>query len=247
MIDAHGHSDLDIFNDPSCEYKLRQGITTEICGQCGFTHTPVTKAGYQYVAGYYSYMKAFMPKDFKDTTFGQYLDNLEKQPLGINIGMLVGHGTLRLNVMGIKNSKPTQDELEDIKKLAEGAMQDGALGLSSGLMYAPGCFSDVDEFSAICSVINQYGGVYTSHLRNQGELLVQSVEETIEVGRRSGVPVVISHHKATGKPNTGARSYSRWHASARQTAKAFRYTMMYTPTLRPPQHSIPPYRHHSRP
>lgn len=203
FIDAHGHSDLDIFNNPGCEYKLRQGITTEICGQCGFTHAPVTKKGYRFVYGYYSYMKAFMPDNFKDITFGQYLDNIEKLPLGINIGMLVGHGTLRLNVMGLKNCSPAHEEIEEMKKLAEEAMQSGALGLSSGLMYPPGCYSDVDEISKICSVISKYDGVYGSHIRDQGKLLVESVKETIEVGRRSGVPVVISHHKATGKSSWG--------------------------------------------
>ena len=203
FIDAHGHSDLDIFNDPGCEYKLRQGITTEICGQCGFTHAPVTKKGYPFVSGYYSYMKAFMPENFKEITFGQYLDNLEKLPLGINIGMLVGHGTLRLNVMGFKNCPPSHEEIEEMKALAEEVMQSGALGLSSGLMYAPGSYSDVAEISEICKVISKYDGVYGSHIRDQGKLLVESVEETIEVGRRSGVPVVISHHKATGKSNWG--------------------------------------------
>lgn len=203
FIDAHGHSDLDIFNDPGFAYKLRQGITTEICGQCGWTHAPVSEKGYMYVSGYFSHLNAFLPEKLKNITFGQYLDEIDKLPLGVNVGLLVGHGTLRLNAMGLKNCGPTHEEMDEMKALAGEAMQSGALGMSSGLMYAPGSFSNVDEISEICSVVSKYNGIYGSHLRNQGTRLLESVEETIEAGRRSGVPVVISHHKATGKSSWG--------------------------------------------
>jgi len=204
FIDAHGHSDISIFNDPQCALKLRQGVTTEICGQCGFGHAPVTSDGGAFVVGYYNYLKYNMPDNYSEfTTFKEYLNAVEKLPLGINLGMLLGHGTVRLNVMGLESRKPSEAELIRMKELTSEAMESGALGLSSGLMYAPGSFSDAEELSALCDVVKEHNGVYASHIRNQGKRLVQSVEEAIAAGKNSGTPVIISHHKATGKPNWG--------------------------------------------
>ncbi|HID90439.1 TPA: hypothetical protein EYP44_00580 [Candidatus Bathyarchaeota archaeon] len=117
--------------------------------------------------------------------------------------MLVGHGTVRASTMGYDDRPPTREEIERMKEHVAIAMENGAFGLSSGLIYPPGCYAETDELIELCKVVSRYGGIYASHVRNEGRNLIQSVREAIEIGGRSDVPVEISRFKASGKPNWG--------------------------------------------
>lgn len=132
-----------------------------------------------------------------------YFDWAKQVPLAANMKLFIGHTTLRIAVMGYDNRRPTAREMEKMKELVRGAMEQGAMGLSSGLIYAPGCYGDVDELSELCKVVAEYNGFYATHMRSESEFLVEAVEEALEIGRRSGARVWISHHKACGRANWG--------------------------------------------
>ena len=114
---------------------------------------------------------------------------LENQGVALNVGQLVGHGTIRMAVMGLEERRATAKELEQMKKLVAQSMEDGAFGLSSGLVYPPGCYSDTEELVELCKVAAPYGGIYTSHIRGERETIVQALREAIEIGERAGLPV----------------------------------------------------------
>ena len=137
------------------------------------------------------------------TTFGAYLDEVEKLPLGPNMAFTVGQGTIRIAVMGFENRPATAAELLQMKDLVREAMESGALGLSTGLIYPPGVFTSTEEIIELCKVVAEYGGVYVSHIRNESHDVVNAFKEAIEIGRQSGVAVVISHHKIGGKQHWG--------------------------------------------
>lgn len=204
FIDVHGHSDLFAFVDPLRESKLKQGITTEIAGQCGLGPAPVGERHLQICLGYFQRQGApVYPDHARFASFGAYMDYMETLPMGINLALFIPHGTLRMAVMGLSSAKPGKGEIDAMAALVEEGMRSGAMGISTGLMYAPGSFAGPEEIEALCKVVGEYGGIYTSHIRNQGFLLVESVAETLDVGRRTGARVNISHHKATGKTNWG--------------------------------------------
>lgn len=204
FIDVHGHSDMFAFIDPERSSKLCQGITTEICGQCGLGPAPV---GQEFIQQYTAYFKnqgaPIYPQSNSFTTFGKYLNFMNKLPLGINMAYFIPHGTIRMAAMGLSPDKPTAEQLNKMVELVEEGMTSGALGLSSGLMYAPGMFADREEIEALCEIVGQYGGIYTSHIRDQGNQLEECVAETISISESSGARANISHHKASGKNNWG--------------------------------------------
>jgi N-acyl-D-amino-acid deacylase len=127
-------------------------------------------------------------------TFGQYLEALQNSGLGINIAALSGHGALRMAVMGLEERAPTTKELDGMKELLDEAMQAGAFGLSTGLVYPPGCYASTDEVIALCKVAAQYHGIYASHIRGERETILEAVAEAIHIGHEAGVPVQISHN-----------------------------------------------------
>ena len=114
--------------------------------------------------------------------------------------ILIGHSTLRAAVMGYADRKPTAEEMAEMKRQVKIAMECGAAELSSGLIYAPGCYADIDELAELASVVKEYGGFYATHMRSESVGVVEAVKEAIEIGRRAGVPVWISHHKVAGRP-----------------------------------------------
>lgn len=204
FIDVHGHSDLFAFADPLRESKLCQGITTEIVGQCGLGPAPVGKDTYQVYERYFKGQGApIYPNSREFTSFGAYLSHMDALATGINLAYFIPHGTVRMAVMGLSPAKPTPDQLHQMQELVRDGMENGAIGLSSGLMYAPGMFADSDELEALCKVVGEYHGIYTSHIRNQGECLEDSVKETIRIAKNGHARANISHHKASGKQNWG--------------------------------------------
>lgn len=204
FIDAHSHGDLILGEDFARLCKTSQGVTTEIGGQCGFSMTPIKPENLQLIQGLLSVGALQFPDDMVNwNTFGRYLEYADSVPKTANIKMYIGHSTLRVAVMGFANRKATPEELERMKELLRDAMEHGALGLSTGLIYTPSCYADTEEIVELAKVIQPYGGIYASHMRNESYDSVKSVNEVIEIGRRAGVHVFISHHKICGKGNWG--------------------------------------------
>ena len=199
FVDVHTHSDTSFLVNPKADSKITQGVTTEIVGNCGGSAAPVTELG-----------KSFSEKRYEErgidwdwTTVAEYLNRLEVVGMPLNVGTLIGHRTVRASVMGYEAREPTPEELESMKELVDGGMRDGAFGLSTGLKYAPGCYAKTEEIVELCKVVHQYLGIYTTHLRNQGLLLIDSIDESIEIGLKSGTPVHISHLKVKNRKNWG--------------------------------------------
>lgn len=204
FIDAHSHGDQILGQEQAKLSKVSQGITTEIAGQCGGTMYPVSEEHLGDIQSLVSIGTLTFPPDMGEYTDAKrYFERIEAIPLAANCKILIGHSTLRLAVMGYAERKPTPEEMERMKALVRGAMEQGALGLSSGLIYPPGCYADTDELAELAAVVRPYGGIYATHMRNESDNLVAAVREALEVGHRAGVPVEISHHKACGRQNWG--------------------------------------------
>lgn len=177
FIDSHSHSDQQFYTCPLQAEKVEQGITTSVAGQCGYS-----------ICG-------------KDAP--NFWEDAKDAPLGANMALLIGHGTIRFMVMGTENREPTPAELEAMKDHLRSAMEKGALGVSFGLTYVPGCYAKTQELIEMAKVVAQYGGIAAAHIRNEGVQLVESTAEFIEVVRQSGVQGVLSHHKTCGRQNWG--------------------------------------------
>ena len=204
FIDPHSHGD-GIYGTPHGQLcKTSQGITTEVCGQCGFSFYPVDPRTLGQLQQFLTLFTNEFSKDMEQwTDFSTYQKYVESLPLTCNTAILTGHGTLRVAVMGNENRKPTEEELERMKTMLKEAMEHGSMGLSTGLIYAPGSFSQLEEIVELAKVIAPYDGIYMTHLRNESYDVVNAVKEALEVGRRAGVRVQISHHKAYGIKNWG--------------------------------------------
>ncbi len=204
FIDMHNHSDRSLLVNPNLESAVRQGITTLVIGNCGFSLAPVDPTKKEFMVKYFSrFLPVGVELRIDWSTFGEYLTRLEENKAASNIATLVGHGTVRASVIGFEDRDPTPEELEKMKMLVAEAMDAGAFGLSTGLIYPPGMYSKTYELIELCKVVARYGGIYASHIRGEGATLVEAVKEAIEIGEKSGVPVEISHHKAAGKVNWG--------------------------------------------
>jgi N-acyl-D-amino-acid deacylase len=177
FIDVHTHCDRGITEVPTVDNYIHQGVTTVIGGNCG---------GHSY-------------------PLADLFSRLEEKGMSLNFGCLVGHNTIRREVMELKMEPPTAAELNRMKALIRQEMEAGALGFSTGLSYLPGVYSDTDELVSLASAIVTIGGIYTSHIRDQGKKITESIQEAIEVGEKNNIPVLISHIKLAedaiwGKP-----------------------------------------------
>lgn len=204
FIDAHSHGDQVLGQYPAMLSKISQGITTELAGQCGGSMFPVTKENLDLAKGLLAIGTLSFPDDMENWTSAKnYFDYARSIPVIGNMRILIGHSTLRAAVMGYDARKPDDSELELMKKHVREAMEAGAIGLSSGLIYSPGCYGDIDELATLAAEVKPYGGYYASHIRSESAGLIDAVKEAIEIGRRAGVPVWISHHKAAGRQYWG--------------------------------------------
>lgn len=174
FIDLHAHLD-PILSLPHAESHVRQGVTTALGNPDGGGFFPIA----------------------------QTLDSLVTLGVGLNAAFLVGHNTIRQRVMGSDDRAPTADELARMRDMVDQAMSDGAFGLSTGLRYTPGFYADTDEVVALSEPAARHGGIYTSHLRDEGFELLEGVAEAMEIGRRARIPVVLTHHKVVGAPMWG--------------------------------------------
>lgn len=194
FVDVHTHSDLSILVNRRAESVVRQGVTTEIIGNCGMSPAPVDSEHLDDLRRFWGSLADVPEVTWEWRTFGQYLDVLGRGGLAINVGSLAGHSALRIAVMGFAEREPTETEQDRMGRLLAEAMAAGALGLSTGLVYPPGCFAATEEIIALCRVVARYGGLYASHIRGERETVLEAVDEAIRIGREAGVPVHISHN-----------------------------------------------------
>ncbi|MDQ3499133.1 MAG: D-aminoacylase [Actinomycetota bacterium] len=204
FIDGHCHSDLMVLDDPRSEIKLQQGVTTEVVGNCGMTPAPFAPHNLDLLRTYVEPVLGDTEREWRWETVEQYFDALLDARPSENVATYVGHGTLRIAVMGFENRPASGEELDRMKRLLEEALQAGAIGLSLGLMYAPGSYTPREELAELCSVLSRYGGLLATHIRGEGNSLVPSIEEVIWIAERSGVPLQVSHLKAAGGSNWGS-------------------------------------------
>jgi len=202
FIDIHNHSDISIFEEPSAANYIYQGVTTIVNGNCGYSGAPMNNNN---VKMFEKLFNSELPEVFKKgkLSFGEYIQLLEKPPKAVNIAPLVGHGNIRGAVIGMDDRKASSEDIEKMKELLKEAMVNGAFGMSTGLIYDPGIFADTYELIELSKLVARYGGIYVTHMRNESDLLIESVLEAINIGRESGARVEISHHKASGKKNWG--------------------------------------------
>jgi len=194
FIDIHTHSDLAILINRQAESVVRQGVTTELIGNCGMSPAPVEQEHLADIQSYWGSLAGVEGVSWKWRSFGSYLEAIEKSGIAINIGSLVGHGALRIASMGFAERPPSSTEFDKMISLLSEAMEAGAFGMSTGLVYPPGCFTSTQEIIALCQVVSKYGGIYTSHIRGERETILEAVAEAIEIGRRANIPVQISHN-----------------------------------------------------
>src|SRR5215472_2166589 len=199
FIDVHSHDDGAFIRHPDMRFKLAQGVTTCVCGNCGFSAIPAIPGADPAVAS--GGILAGLEGDFTDLE-GYFALALGKRP-AINNIMLVGHNTVRATVMGFEQRTPTAPELADMKALVRRAFEQGACGFSTGLIYRPGRWSQTDEVIALAEEAAPFGALYTTHMRNEGDRLLEAVDEALTIGREAGVHVHISHHKSAGRRNWG--------------------------------------------
>lgn len=201
FIDTHTHDDLYVLVRPTADAKVLQGVTSVVTGNCGNSMTP--KHRYRRGAFGRGGPEEIMEKVKGMSTFGEYLAAVEAARPGINVVPLVGHGSVRLFVIGSERRPPSTEELGRMKESVAAAMEEGAFGLSTGLIYPPGNYAETAEIVALAEVAARFHGVYTSHIRSEGQALLQALGEAIHIGEAAGLPVLISHHKAAGRPNWG--------------------------------------------
>jgi N-acyl-D-amino-acid deacylase len=199
FIDVKTHSDFTLPINPKAESKVRQGVTTEIVGHCGFSVAPALPGKVELLRDYLSPSAPWLP--FRETTFPDYL--MDFPPTAVNAGMLVGHNTLRLMVMGMADSAPSDAELAAMISLLEDALNAGALGLSSGLFTPPGSYAAPAEMIALGHVLKRHNAGYFTHLRDESNKVIEAVAEAIEVAEKCHVHVEIVHFKCSGLDNWG--------------------------------------------
>ncbi|MEI6892044.1 MAG: D-aminoacylase [Pontiella sp.] len=192
FIDAHSHSDTYLLLEPSAASKVYQGITTEICGNCGASAAPLN-GDYQ------------MPSDWLDKNYSKpwktvadYRERYAEAQPAINAALLVGHNTLHAGICGYEPRAATSEEMKRLFQTLEQALDEGAIGLSSGLAYPPGSAVPREEIIELCKVVAQHGGLYTTHMRSESSGLLDAIDEAIDIAERSGAKLQISHLKASG-------------------------------------------------
>ncbi len=204
FIDTHSHSDLEVMVNPYIEAKIRQGVTTELLGQDGISMAPLPK---RYISPWRKNLAGLegdsdeLSWDY-ETTDG-YLKALEQRGVGLNESYLVPHGNVRMEAMGLDNRKPSLDELDRMREIVRREMEVGAFGLSTGLIYMPCAYADTAELIEICKVVAEFDGVFVVHQRSEADSILTSMEEVIEIGRKSGVKIHFSHFKICGRKNWG--------------------------------------------
>ncbi len=201
FIDIHTHFDIALLAQPEAYCSISQGVTTVVIGNCGHSPTPITKERQGELRQLLSVIEAGI--EWRWERFSDFLDSLESTRPSVNVIPLVGHCALRASVVGFENRPAKDDELKTMRNLLEECMDEGAWGLSSGLIYPPSAFANIDELVALTEVVAKRCGFYSTHMRSESDALVAAVTEALQTALQSGVKLQISHHKASRKPNWG--------------------------------------------
>ena len=199
FIDAHSHGDYVLPFLPTADSKIAQGITLEVVGNCGGSMAPLSPAMREELNKDKLIETAGDKVDWE--TFEGYLDRLRRQGVSVNVAPLVGHGTVREKVMGMTDAAPTSQQLAEMKDEVARAMDAGAIGFTTGLIYTPNVYAETAEIVALAQAAAEKDGIYTSHIRGEGDTLLEAAEEALTVGRRAEIAVEISHLKASGPRN----------------------------------------------
>lgn len=201
FVDIHRHCDAKFLQDSGFgEVMLAQGITTTVTGNCGMSLVPSPEPAGEM----YDFMEAVLGSGCEKLglhTYQEYLRQLQSRPLPVNVASMVGTGSVKITVKGFADTPYTPEETEQAAALIEDALARGAMGVSCGIMYIPECYSTTDEFAAMLRPLGKYGCVLTAHIRGEGDSLLTSVREILEIGRKAGCPVEISHFKCCGMEN----------------------------------------------
>jgi len=200
FIDAHCHDDFALLDTPLLEPKVSQGVTTVINGNCGVSVAPLQPGGPPAPAPLNLVTRS---EDHMFASFGDYFAALEERPAAVNSACLVGHSTLRYAVMDEMDRPATPEETMKMADLLDMALEDGAIGLSTGLYYPAAEAAPTEEVIEISRTLSARDGLYVTHMRNESDGVGDSLEETFQIGREAGVPVIVSHHKCVGKANHG--------------------------------------------
>jgi len=198
FVDIHSHSDYFLLVNPNAESKVRQGVTTEIGGNCGYSAAPIF--GEEAHERKVEYRKHFS-LDLNWNTVQGYNRLLEDVGISINFALLIGHNTVRASVMGKNDREPGERELGDMCIALDQGMKEGAFGLSTGLIYPPACFSKKEEMVALNHVVKRYGGVFTTHIRSEDDYVLEAIDEVVEIAKEARVPLQISHLKTSRERN----------------------------------------------
>ena len=204
FVDTHSHDDGAFLRHPDMTFKLAQGVTTVVAGNCGFSAVPAAGAGENVDAS--GGILAGASGEFTD--LDGYFAAVEARRPAINNMMLVGHNTVRSLTMGLERRSPTPSELATMRGHVARALEQGACGFSSGLIYRPGRWSETDEVIALAEEAGRVDALYTTHMRNEGDHLLEAVDEALDIGRSSNTHLHISHHKSAGPQNWGRISES---------------------------------------
>jgi N-acyl-D-amino-acid deacylase len=197
FIDMHGHSDFNMLVQPPGRGKIMQGITTEVMGNCGLSAAPLLGAAREQRKKSILNLGA----ELCWTHLDEFADAVKGIKLACHMAPLIGHGNIRGSIIGYGSRQPAPDDMLAMQQLLVRQMEAGAWGLSTGLVYPPGMYAAPDETAGLAKIAARFGGIYTSHMRSEGDRLLESIEETLAVGRSAGIPVQISHLKTQGKRN----------------------------------------------
>jgi N-acyl-D-amino-acid deacylase len=204
FIDTHSHSDLQLFEDPTLAPKTRQGITTEVLGQDGFSMAPLYRDGAAEAwAEQLSGLAGTTDREWTWGGVGDYFDAVESDGVAPNVATLVGHGTVRFDVMGMDDSEPTESELAEMQDLVAEALEDGALGLSTALVITPCSYAETAELEALASELSPHGRPFVAHIRSERAGIWDALDEFVDVGDAVDVPLHLSHFKLGGPPQHG--------------------------------------------
>jgi N-acyl-D-amino-acid deacylase len=201
FIDMHTHSDLVILDEPLIEAKVRQGITTDLLGQDGIAAAPLPP---NYISAWKKNLAGLdgtPPIEWDWNTVGEYLSKIELNKPSYNLAALAPHGNIRMEVMGLSNRPATKEEITQMQEVLRRSLDEGAVGLSTGLIYPPCCFAEMDELEALCQVIAEYGVPLVIHQRSEGDEILESMQELIDMMKRCGAHLHFSHLKNCGKDN----------------------------------------------
>jgi N-acyl-D-amino-acid deacylase len=201
FIDTHSHSDLRVLTEPELPMKVRQGITLEVFGQDGISVAPIRKSDRPQMERSLAGLLGRLDREWDWETVAEYLDSVERAKPALDCSYLIPHGAVRLKAMGMEDRRAKPDELAAMQELIRLSMREGALGMSTGLIYPPCCFADTAELIELCKAVAEFDGVFVAHMRSESDYLEDAVEEMIEIGKQSGVRVHISHFKVAGREN----------------------------------------------